>query len=144
MEYSWSDTAVTVNLATGTPSGGDAEGDRITGVEGVIGSSHDDRITGDRGSNELAGGDGDDTLRGGGGDDLFVFWHGHGHDTIIDFTDGADRIDLEYFHLAEGYDDVSARAVSGGVRIDLSAHGGGTILLENFDLADLDASDFLF
>ena len=41
-----------------------------------------------------------------------------------------------------------ARDVSGvpmgGVRIDLSEHGGGTILLRNFDIADLDASDFVF
>ena len=28
--------------------------------------------------------------------------------------------------------------------IDLSAMGGGTIMLEGFALADLDASDFMF
>ena len=55
-----------------------------------------------------------------------------------------DRIDLDRLHLSRGFDDVSATAVPGGVRIDLTAHGAGTILLENFSLADLDASDFLF
>ena len=32
----------------------------------------------------------------------------------------------------------------GSVRIDLSAHGGGSILLRNFDIAGLDESDFVF
>lgn len=39
---------------------------------------------------------------------------------------------------------VSATAVSAGVRLDLSDEGGGAILLRGFDLADLDAGDFLF
>ena len=30
------------------------------------------------------------------------------------------------------------------VFIDLSGQGGGTILLEDFDIANLDASDFIF
>ena len=53
-------------------------------------------------------------------------------------------IDLQRFALPGGFEDVHATAVSGGVRLDLSAHEGGTILLRGFDLADLDASDFLF
>ena len=67
-----------------------------------------------------------------------------GNDVIVDFTNDVDLINLEELDLSRGYADVSASAVSGGVRIDLSDHGGGTILLQNFDLADLDASDFLF
>ena len=31
-----------------------------------------------------------------------------------------------------------------GVTIDLTAHGGGTILLQGFSIDDLDASDFVF
>jgi len=38
---------------------------------------------------------------------------------------------------------VTAREVTGGVRIDLLDHGGGTILLQDFNLADLDSSDFI-
>lgn len=30
------------------------------------------------------------------------------------------------------------------VSIDLSAHGGGTILLKDFDITYLDAGDFIF
>ena len=42
-----------------------------------------------------------------------------------------------------GPGDMTAMSMS-GVRIDLSVHGGGTILLRNFDIANLDDSDFLF
>ena len=50
---------------------------------------------------------------------MFVFWGANGDDTVVGFTDGEDLIDL-------------------------SAHDGGTIMLRNFDIADLDAGDFLF
>ena len=39
---------------------------------------------------------------------------------------------------------VMTATATGGMLIDLSAHGGGTILLRNFDIADLDESDFVF
>ena len=38
----------------------------------------------------------------------------------------------------------AVRAVAAGVRIDLSEHGGGTILLRDLDIANLDFGDFLF
>ena len=144
VDYSESNAGVTVDLATGEVSGGHARGDVIKGFEDVIGSARGDAITGDSGDNELRGGGGNDTLTGGGGVDVFVFGAAHGADVLMDFTDGVDRIDLGELDLSRGYDDVRATAVAGGVRIDLSAHGGGTIMLQNFDLADLDASDFLF
>ena len=56
--YSGSPGGVTVNLATGAVSGGDAQGDTISGFENVTGSAHNDVLTGDRGANVLAGGAG--------------------------------------------------------------------------------------
>ena len=64
--YATSPEAVTVNLRDGTGAGGDAEGDTLHGIDGLIGSAHDDTLTGNRLGNELYGGAGDDTLHGGG------------------------------------------------------------------------------
>ncbi|WP_407519013.1 beta strand repeat-containing protein [Methylobacterium oryzisoli] len=77
--YSTSATGVTVNLYTGQGSGGDAQGDRYSSIENVIGSEHDDDIAGDAGANSLSGGAGNDTLKGGGGADSLA--GGAGNDT---------------------------------------------------------------
>ncbi|WP_454016928.1 calcium-binding protein [Azospirillum sp. Marseille-Q6669] len=77
--YSGSASGVTVDLAASTGAGGDAEGDRISGVEDIIGSSHDDRLTGDGGANRIDGAAGDDTLDGGAGADTLI--GGEGADT---------------------------------------------------------------
>src|SRR5205085_6531015 len=55
-DYSGSSAAVTVNLATGLGSGGDAEGDQLFAIERVTGSSYADQITGSAGNDELDGG----------------------------------------------------------------------------------------
>ncbi|UKJ76024.1 calcium-binding protein [Azospirillum brasilense] len=82
-DYSASTAAVTVDLATGTGLGGDAEGDVLAGLENVTGSSRNDRLTGDGGANRLDGAAGDDTLIGGAGADTLV--GGAGTDTA-DYT----------------------------------------------------------
>ena len=64
-------------------------------------------------------------------------------DVILDFTDGEDRIDLTEFGLS-GFDDLTLSSDAGGVTIHMTTSGGGTILLEGFDIANLDASDFIF
>ena len=125
---------------------GGAGADVLVGGNGhdrLDGGAGNDRLFGKAGNDVLIGGGGNDLLRGDAGDDLFVFSNAHGADTIADFTDGQDRIDLSAFDLS-GFDAVNATAVSGGVRLDLGDEGGGTILLKGFDLADLDAGDFLF
>ena len=82
-----------------------------------------DTLMGGGGADMLIGGMGDDKLTGGGGADKFVFGMGDGEDTVTDFTDGVDMIDLTAFGL-EGFGDVAATAADGGVMIDLSAMGG--------------------
>lgn len=81
VDYSASNTGVTVNLSTLTASGGDASGDTFWAVENIIGSDHADTLTGARTASELYGGDGDDlitigqsdtTMEGGSGADSFV------------------------------------------------------------------------
>ena len=117
-----------------------------------LGGGHD-TIVGDRGHDTLDGGAGDDTLIGGAGNDslwggtgadTFVFAAGHGNDTIKDFTDGDDAIDLTAFTEITGFSDLTITADGTAAVIDLSAQGGGTIRLEDVDVDDLDADDFLF
>jgi Ca2+-binding RTX toxin-like protein len=92
INYSWSTAGVTVDLSTHTASGGDAEGDRITGIEGLIGSDFDDSLTGNDDDNTLNGKDGNDTLAGQGGDDQLV---GHAGADILTGGDGLDRFNYK-------------------------------------------------
>ncbi len=125
---------------------GDASGNTLTGGAG------DDIIRGGQGDDIITGGTGDDTLYGdgitddgtGSDADTFVYTTGGGNDTIVDFTDGEDKIDISDFTGITGFDDINAHQDGSDVVIDFSNYGGGTITLENFNLSDLDANDFLF
>ncbi|MCV9961170.1 calcium-binding protein [Pararhizobium sp. BT-229] len=66
-DYSTSVGAVTVNLTSGTGSGGDAQGDTLTGIERLIGSAGDDTLSGSAGNDTIIGGAGADILVGNGG-----------------------------------------------------------------------------
>jgi Ca2+-binding RTX toxin-like protein len=79
--YTTSTAGVNINLTTGTNTGGDAEGDIIQQIEGIIGSSYDDTLMGDNGTNILKGESGNDTLNGMGGNDLL--YGGIGNDQYI-------------------------------------------------------------
>ena len=120
--------------------------------DALYGGDGDDTLHGGEGWDDLEGGGGNDVLTGGDGEDVFYFLlkDGRQNDRITDFENGADLLVLQGFAPAGFGDDdlagVIAAARSGasvkGVVIDLTAHGGGTILLEGFDAAGLDASDF--
>ena len=119
----------------GGPDGGD---DRMYGENG------NDRIYGGVGNDMIYGGAGDDVLSGGADDDTFVFAPGNGDDTITDFTDGDDKIDLSAFADITSVDDLSMDQREGDIVINLSNQSGGSITLQDFVIADLDASDFFF
>ncbi|KGM31859.1 calcium-binding protein [Inquilinus limosus] len=86
--YHLSPAAVTINLSTGAASGGDAEGDYLTGIEEVVGSDWNDVLTGDAGVNRLLGSYGDDVLNGGAGADQL-----YGHDAGAVHPSGVDRVE---------------------------------------------------
>ena len=143
VSYSTSEEGVTIRLGGGLLEGSHAEGDTFVSIEGIEGSMYDDMLGGDDGANKLSGGLGDNILEGGGGPDQFVFDWLNGDDTILDFTDNEDLVDLSATGLS-GFDDLILSSDSNGVTIHMPSIGGGSILLEGFNAANLDASDFIF
>ena len=74
VSYSDSETNVSVNLFTGTTSGGTAEGDVLSGFENIVGSEFDlDVLVGDNGDNKFEGRSGSDLIDGGGGTDTAIY-----------------------------------------------------------------------
>lgn len=94
IDYSASGSAVSVDLATNTLSGGDAANDVIVGgINGVTGSDFNDTLTGFDGS----GADFTNVLDGGTGDDHIILADGFGNDTITGGKTGetvGDTLDL--------------------------------------------------
>ena len=145
LSYESSDAGVTVNLTTNTLSGGHAEGDEaavqrgvydhddktetdkldVSTFEGVMGSDHNDRLTGDHRTNVLDGGKGDDTLRGMGGNDELIGGPGadmlDGGKSLSRGADTPNNPDDDVQHI----DTVSYRKSMMGVTVDLDS-GRGT------------------
>ena len=125
------------------------------GVDRINGQSGDDFIEGGTGGDRLIGGSGNDVLVGGevvgGGDgveDRFLFSSGSGFDTIADFENGIDKIDLRGLNLETGLFPTFAPLASvigedddGNATISLS--GENVIRLMGVTAAELDASDFI-
>lgn len=123
---------------------GDDDLDGGTGHDRLFGGEGDDTLAGGGGNDLLLGGEGDDTLSGGAGEDVFAFGHGCGLDTVTDFTQGEDRIDLSALQGIAGFGDLQIETYATTTVIDLSNHGCGMVRLENTASEDIDASDFVF
>lgn len=88
VSYAASGAAVTVSLASGSGIGGDAQGDVLSEVENLIGSSFGDQLIGDAGDNVLRGGLGADTINGGAGTDTLDY-SDMGASVTVTLRDGA-------------------------------------------------------
>lgn len=108
--YYTSAAGVTVNLASHSAAGGEAQGDTLTGIEDLEGSGFDDTLTGDGGGNWLYGLAGKDRLLGGGGNDMLI--GGAGADTL----DGGDGVNAASYAA-------SARAVAIDLALGRGAYG---------------------
>lgn len=159
IDYSGSTRAIKLDFstsATAIGSGGLAEGDRLEGIDAVIGTIYNDTIIGydvsqltgdDIFTNEFYGGAGNDYLDGrGGGDSLYggadndTLLGGSGDDTLYggtgdDYLDGQADNDLIYGD--EGNDTLYGGAgndsLSGGADDDLLYGGHGHDLLHGDD-----------
>jgi Ca2+-binding RTX toxin-like protein len=127
---------------------GGAGRDRLSGERGddmLYGDDGRDRLAGGRGEDRLNGGGGDDVLTGGRDGDVFIFEGAFGNDTITDFRDGRGRgdiIQLENGFFVQAGDIVDA-AVQRGDDTVIDFGDDGSITLENFNVAELDESDFV-
>ncbi len=119
--YTLSTAGVQVDLVSASPAtGGDAQGDVLTGIEHLVGSNFNDVLTGgpgvnwlfgQSGSDRLDGGKGADSLFGGSGNDVVIYdaldaaiMGGLGMDTLVGGI-GNDAIQMNQapFHFAGGF-----------------------------------------
>ncbi|MGO1078356.1 calcium-binding protein [Inquilinus sp. CA228] len=155
---------VSVNLTTGTASGGDAQGDTLTSIEGLSGSNlGNDSLAGNAGANVLRGWGGDDALTGAGGKDAllggagadrFIYGSvsdsavGAGADVIRDFSHAqGDRIDLSAIDASTGTAGNQAFTFIGtalytGVAGQLRTHSDGAVTTIAGDVNGDGVSDF--
>ncbi len=149
--------SVTVSLDTGLGFGDIAEGDRLFGIENLVGTVFADTLTGSAGDNLLNGAGGADLLIGLAGNDILL--GGTGDDRLIDIAgadslfgeDGNDTIQFngQAFILSGGTGTDTLLGTAGADTIDLglarfSAAGGGSVGtvdttgggFEVFDLGD--------
>jgi Ca2+-binding RTX toxin-like protein len=158
--YSEGTVGVTVNLATGLGSGGNAQGDVLHNVENLIGTSAADTLIGSSDSNTLNGGAGNDTLYGVDSNDVLVGGAGADHldgglgidiaaytesavGVTIDLTAGTGRgdyaegdtlVSIESVYGSTGADHLSGSAAAdtllGYLGDDVLRGGGGADLLD--------------
>lgn len=110
-DYTYSASAVNINLATNVNTGGDAAGDVISNCEYIYGSNYADTITGDATATYLRGFDGTDVISAGAGNDRVD--GGIGADTMDGGAD-TDTVDYYYSSAAVNVDLSSGSAQSGG------------------------------
>lgn len=113
----------------------------------IDGGDRADVIDGEGGDDRLIGGNGNDTLTGGEGADTFVFENYpffRGTDTVLDYDDGTDTLELSGFG-AIGFGDLSITDVGGDAHIAVGDGEDDPIaILAGVAAPDLDASDFHF
>ncbi len=126
--YSYSLTAVIIDMEDVSMNTGEAAGDTYVSIENIAGSTFSDILYGDAQDNlligdgnhdELYGRDGDDTLNGGGGVDYLeggagddTLLGGYGPDTFV-FTEGHDTIE-DYFDFGFHDQIVIDQSLTGG------------------------------
>ncbi len=124
LTYAGSTQSVTVSLAGGTGSGGDAQGDVFSSIETLIGGNGNDILNGDNASQALSGGIGNDAVYGGAGNDIL---YGNGNN---DTLDGDSSIEMAHSlaSLTAGGWTGSGNGTGGATYgfVDANAAGGAT------------------
>ncbi|MFM2278119.1 MAG: hypothetical protein RLZZ444_350, partial [Pseudomonadota bacterium] len=120
-------------------------------IENAIGGSGNDKLQGNEVGNRLKGNGGEDvfwgmggydTYAGGGGADKFVFKRGWDHDTIADFGNGNDRIDLQSYNF-KNFSALMSHATRDGQDVRFAFGNGDSLVLEHTTLNSLHQSDFI-
>lgn len=109
----------------------------------MFGNSGNNKLYGLDGGDILDGGKGNDKLYGGDDFDTFVFKTGYGHDTVMDFEIGEDKIDLRKWGAIQDFGDVEDRASSSNGDLLITV-GNDVLRINDTKLNDLDGDDFMF
>lgn len=122
---------IRVDLRLGRGFSGEAAGDTLIGISGLIGSAHKDMLAGSRLDETLNGGAGDDRLAGRGGNDLLI--GGPGRDAFVysagsdSGTGPQDRDTIVDFSRSEGdVIDLATLDANAGLAGDQAFHFIGT------------------
>jgi Ca2+-binding RTX toxin-like protein len=107
----------------------------------LYGGAGDDKLYGGADNDRLQGGAGDDRLTGGTGQDTFVFERRSGSDTVTDFRDGHDKVDVSRLAGVDSLADLARWQAGDDVVI---WHDSDVLVLKGVDLSDLDSRDFIF
>jgi Ca2+-binding RTX toxin-like protein len=139
-------STISMNISTGVYEADEIENLTLLGGKdhNATGNSFDNLIRGNGGDNKLAGLAGTDTVFGGKGADTFIFHTGDGKDTVSDFKNGVDHLNLKSWSAITDFADLKAHhlTVSGD---DVVIHAGtDSLTIEHMSKAELDASDFVF
>jgi Ca2+-binding RTX toxin-like protein len=113
------------------------------GNDTLLGGLDDDTLQGGVGLDRLDGGAGRDSLTGGADSDIFVFRSGYGQDTVFDFQNGTDRIDMSSMGMT--FNNLVLLQSGSKVVVRLSAADQLTLRSSTpLTLAQIDAGDFFF
>jgi Ca2+-binding RTX toxin-like protein len=128
--------------ALGNNVTGNGEANLLRGMAGndtVSGMSGNDTLDGGSGRDILSGGKGNDRIIGGSGSDVFVFNRGDGTDTVTDFVNGLDVMQIA--NGAEKFADITVLDSGSNVTISFA---NVKVTLLNLNHSSIDASDFAF
>ncbi len=121
---------------------GGANYDTVRGNAGddmLFGGGGTDSLVGGSGHDYLSGNAGNDVYRGGSGRDTFAFSEGDGDDTIVDFTNGLDKIRI--YGESDDIGDISIARSGADVVVSFE---GTTVRIEDTARSEIEASDFIF
>ena len=110
----------------------------------ATGNSRANVLIGNDEQNTLSGGRGKDVLTGHGGSDLFVFKDRGGQDTITDFENGIDHIDLRKVSDIGDFGELEKHISGDSDHVYIDIGKGGAIVLVDFDIKHISADDFWF
>jgi Ca2+-binding RTX toxin-like protein len=108
--YAHATAGVIASLATSSGTGGDANGDTFTGIEGLTGSDFDDILAGGAGAESLDGGAGNDTLVASAGADTLT--GGAGVDTA-DYSSAASGVTVNLDGSSSSGDSAAGDTLTG-------------------------------
>ena len=128
----------------------DFSGTTLVGHVVIDGGGGNDTIIGSAGAEVIRGGDsgndilngkaGNDLMYGGNGRDVFTFDQGWGRDTVADYRDNYDKLDMRGSG-ATGYGDLAVAQVGVDTVITI---GADEIVLQGINANSINQSDFMF